>query len=200
MVMERPPRARIIWVGVVFSAFSACADGSAPFQGLPPGPDAAGQEEAGASADGPVDAGVADARAAPGSFDGPLENCRWIGYGIGPIGAGQCFSMHLLEHAAPECGTGVLYGQPRGVPDQCVSDSDEAQVLCCFVDGVPAGLPDPYNLLPEQLVQTDPPLGRAEILARAADTCAQRSKRLGDWSVRYAVDGVTPDVFRFGCR
>ena len=165
----------------------------------PPSPDAAGQEEAGGSADGPAEAGVADATATPGSFDGPPENCRWIGYGIGPLGAGQCFWMHLFGHAASECG-GVLDGLPRGVPDQCVSDSDEAQVFCCYADGIPAGLPEQLNLLPEQLVQTDPPLGRADILARAADTCAQRSKTLGDWSVRYAADGITPDVFRFGCR
>ncbi|HEY8925386.1 MAG TPA: hypothetical protein VIU64_13460 [Polyangia bacterium] len=153
------------------------------------------------SADGPVDAGAADAVASPDSFDGPPENCRWQGYGIGPLGAGQCASMHLLEHSTLECTTdhGTLAGF-RAIADQCVNDGDEVQVLCCFVDGVPGGLPDPLKLVPEQLVQGDPPLSRADILARAAETCAQRSSHLGDWSLRYAADGVTPDVLRFGCR
>lgn len=135
--------------------------------------------------------------------DGGVGHCRWLGYGIGPLGAGQCYAMHLLEHAVFECETehGSLNGAPRAIADQCVNDSDEVQVLCCYAEGIPdASSTATSKALQETLVQSDPPLSRADFLARAADTCAQSARHMGDWSTRYAADGVTPDLLRFACK
>jgi len=110
--------------------------------------------------------------------------------------------MHLLEHAVVACETehGSLNGAPRALSDQCANDSDEVQVLCCYVEGIPdASSTGTSKLLQEKVVQSDPPLSRADIVARAAATCAQSAMRMGDWSLRYAADGITPDLMRFGC-
>jgi len=145
---------------------------------------------------------TSDGGASP-STDGGPENCRWQGYGIGSLGSGQCVFMHLFEHSAAECSAqhGSLSGAPRAIPDQCVSESDEVQVLCCYADGIPdANATNTSKVLTQELVQGDPPLSRADILARAAEACAPGGQRLGDWSLRYAADGVTPDVLRFQCK
>jgi hypothetical protein len=159
---------------------------------------------AGGSASGPLDAGVGGVggAASPG-FAGPPENCRWQGYGIGPLGSGQCSWMHLFEHSLRECDAehGAWYGQMRSIVDACLGEGDEAQVLCCFADGVPdPQLTDSVNSVGKLLTQSDPPSTRTDMLARAAEMCAQSSGRLGDWSLRYAADGTTPDALRFGCR
>jgi hypothetical protein len=166
-----------------------------------PGSDSPGDGGAGGGADGPTDASVVDGISIWGVFDGPAANCRWEGYGIGPLGAGQCDTMHLLAHSAAECfGEHGTVTEKRDVSDQCASEADEVQFLCCFPDGVPpAASTAAINSLGDLLTQNDPPQSRTEILARAADTCAQRGARLGDWSLRYTADSVTPDVLRFAC-
>jgi len=175
-----------LWGGFAFAA-GACSDRALSAPEEPPLSDGG----ASPSADGGL------------GGDAAASNCRWLGYGIGPLGAGQCFSMHLMEHAVFECATehGALNGAPRAISDQCVNDSDEVQVLCCYAEGIPdASSTDTSKVLRETLVQSDPPLSRTDILARAAATCAQSTMHMGDWSLRYAADGLTPDLLRFECQ
>jgi hypothetical protein len=132
-----------------------------------------------------------------------MGNCRWLGYGIGPLGAGQCDSRHLMVHSVRECSAehGSANGSFRAIPDQCIDNGDEVQSLCCYAEGIPdASPPDSSSVLRDMLAQTDPPLSRADLLAQAAATCAQSGMRLGDWSLRYAADGTTPDLLRFQCK
>jgi len=108
-----------------------------------------------------------------------------------------------MEHAVLECATehGAPNGALRAISDQCVNDSDEAQVLCCYAEGIPdATATDGSTVWRGTLVQSDPPLSRTDILARAAATCAQSAMQMGDWSLRYAADGLTPDLLRYECQ
>jgi len=109
--------------------------------------------------------------------------------------------MHLLAHSPAECfGEHGTVTETRDVVDQCASEADEVQFLCCFAGGLPpAASTAAVSELTDLLTQSDPRESRAEIIARATDVCAQRGSRLIDWSLRYAADGVTPDVLRFAC-
>jgi hypothetical protein len=132
------------------------------------------------------------------------DDCRWVGYGIGELGHGQCDTQHLLAHAAAECSG--LGGQPtafRDVADQCVSQADEVQVFCCFGgSGIPT-VATPVagpSLLNEHETPDGAVLTRNEVLANLAQTCAQRGQRLGDWSILYGADATSPDAVWFSCR
>jgi hypothetical protein len=144
---------------------------------------------------------VSDAITVWGTFDGPPANCRWEGYGIGPLGAGQCDTQHLFEHSAAECfGEHGTATDKRDVLDQCASEADEVQFLCCFADGVPPiESTAAINSLGDVLAHIAPPPSRVEIMSRAAEVCVHRGARLGDWSLRYDADGLTPDGLRFAC-
>jgi hypothetical protein len=196
---------------VVAAVFvSACVGATRPV----PAPPAAGQDgqpaavntpgDAAPSANTPAaDAAVTDGIAVWGAFDGPAENCRWEGYGIGPLGAGQCFIQHLAAHSANECfREGGFPFASRNIVDQCATEADEVQVLCCFANGIPAPAVVSIVFAPSEtamVLESVQPESRADLLSHAADTCTQSGMRLEDWSLRYAADGTTPDVLRFTC-
>jgi hypothetical protein len=148
-----------------------------------------------------ADAGVSSAT------DGPTfssDECRWEGYGIGPLGAGQCNTQHLMVHSWLECSVsgGVANGQ-RSIVDQCTAEqADEVQTLCCFQGGVPPAEGTPVGSLygaVELVTVADAVANRGAFLSGAAARCSQQGLRLGDWSMLYAPDGTTPQVLRVGC-
>jgi hypothetical protein len=166
---------------------------------------AAGSSEA---APGTAGAGMAAADAGvPSATDGPTfssDECRWEGYGIGPLGAGQCDTQHLMAHSWLECSvTGGVATSQRSILDQCMADqADEVQTLCCFQGGVPSAEGTPVGSLygsVERVTVDDAAASRGAFLSAAAAKCSQQGLRLGDWSMLYGPDGTTPQVLHVGC-
>ena len=183
--MARPDVTRLVLMVALLCG--ACGDGDQPL---------ATPQAADAEAVVTSDAGSTD------DTDGSSSNCRWLGYGIGPLGAGQCSTEHLGAHSWQACMAfgGQAKGQ-RNVVDQCSNQqADEVQMFCCFADGeLPTDGPTATVVpLPEHLTN-DALASREVFVAAAADTCAQSSHRLGDWSVLYGADGATPEQLRFMC-
>jgi len=134
-----------------------------------------------------------------------IDQCRWEGYGIGPLGAGQCNTQHLMAHSWMECSVGGGVGATqRDIVDQCTADeADEVQTLCCFQGGVPPAAETAVGTLygaVELVTANDATSNRGAFLAAATAKCAQQGLHLGDWSMLYARDGTTPEVLRVGCR
>jgi hypothetical protein len=102
-----------------------------------------------------------------------------------------------------ECsGEGGQAFASRNIVDQCTTEADEVQVLCCFANGIPDPALVSIVFAPSETAMVlpgAPPESRAELLTHAADTCTQSGTHLEDWSLRYATDGMTPDVLRFTC-
>ena len=180
----------------------AAAPPQAGPEGQASGPNTPADAAASATATA-ADGAVTDAIAVWGAFDGPSQNCRWEGYGIGPLGAGQCLIQHLLAHSADECShEGGQFFASRDVVDQCATEADEVQVLCCFANGIPDPALVSIVFAPNEtamVLASVPPESRADLLSHAADTCTQGGMRLEDWSLRYGADGATPEVLRFTC-
>jgi hypothetical protein len=129
-------------------------------------------------------------------------NCRWQGYGIGPLGRGQCQTEHLLAHSAEDCdASGGVPSTTRNVIDQCAGgEADEVQALCCFPGVIPAAGDTPVGTLDRLDQRLLGPASRDELVSEAADGCVARGMILEDWSVLYAPDGTTAEALRFGCR
>jgi hypothetical protein len=129
----------------------------------------------------------------------PPENCRWLGYGIGPPGQGQCdTNSHLLAHGARQClGIGGEPIDSRNVSGSCAMGNEEAQLLCCFAGGIP-----PLDATPTELERHAVPAGvsatRGDLIAGAVAQCG--GALLGDWSVIYQQDGVSAAFLWFSCR
>jgi hypothetical protein len=149
---------------------------------------------------------TADA-AVSSATDGPSfssDQCRWEGYGIGPLGAGQCNTQHLMAHSWMECSvSGGMATMQRDLVDQCAADqADEVQTLCCFQGGVPPAAATPVGTLygaADSVTVADAPANRGAFLSAAVAKCGQQGLGLGDWSLLYAPDGTTPEVLRIGC-
>jgi hypothetical protein len=151
----------------------------------------------------PRDAGAADqtdAANAAASQKATDVGCRWVGYGIGPFGQGQCDVNHLTSHSLLACED--LGGRPtatRTVADACKTQADEVQLFCCPQSSgqtLAASGTDSINNLNNQLT-AESGESRWQLLEKAAAWCG--SKRLGDWSILYNQDGVTPFSVQFGC-
>jgi hypothetical protein len=131
----------------------------------------------------------------------PPENCRWLGYGIGRPGQGQCdTNNHLLAHSALQCGT--VGGEPmngdREVVGLCATGKEEVQVYCCFAGGVPA-LDTAASDLGSHLLPGSASATRDDLIAGAVASCEADGARLGDWSVFYQQDAVSPAELWFSC-
>jgi hypothetical protein len=156
---------------------------------------------AGIAGEPAVDGG---ASSADGASSYSVDQCRWEGYGIGPLGAGQCNTQHLMAHSWMECSVGGGVGNmQRDIVDQCTADqADEVQTLCCFQSGVPPAAQTAVGTLygaVELVTIDDAPANRGAFLAAAVAKCGQQGLDLGDWSMLYAYDGTTPEVLRVGC-
>jgi hypothetical protein len=159
--------------------------------------------DAGAGAGGVATADAAVSSAADGS-PYSSDQCRWEGYGIGPLGAGQCDTQHLMAHSWMECSvSGGVATMQRNLVDQCTAEqADEVQTLCCFKGRVPPAAETPVGTLygaAERVTVADAPANRGAFLAAAVAKCGQLGLGLGDWSMLYAPDGTTPEALRVGC-
>jgi hypothetical protein len=86
---------------------------------------ASGSSGAGMGGTGGGGVGAADA-AVSSAADGSSyssDQCRWEGYGIGPLGAGQCNTQHLMAHSWMECSvSGGMATMQRDLVDQCTAE------------------------------------------------------------------------------
>jgi hypothetical protein len=125
------------------------------------------------------------------------ENCRWHGYGIGPKGAGDCSHDHLLPHTFAACQ------HQGGTAADFRSGPCESQALCCFADQPPpfegVTLSHPFVLFDRHLLAKEPGATSSSLQDAAAAECAATNRRLGDWIVFYAKDGITPARIDYGC-